>query len=73
MSRPLVRSPSGTYCLKFEILLPQEEANAVMLYEVYASSEAFEAHWNGPSKQQAERFKNVPPRGYLDQQPGLVH
>jgi quinol monooxygenase YgiN len=27
----------------------------VMLYEVYASPEAFEAHWNGPSKQQAER------------------
>jgi quinol monooxygenase YgiN len=29
--------------LKFEILLP-EEADTVMLYEVYASPEAFEAH-----------------------------
>ena len=26
-----------------------------MLYEVYASPEAFEAHWNGPAKQQANR------------------
>ncbi len=41
--------------LKFEILVPREEADSVMLYEVYASPEAFEAHWNGPSKQQAER------------------
>jgi hypothetical protein len=32
-----------------EILVPQEEADTVMLYEVYASPEAFEAHWNGPS------------------------
>ena len=40
--------------LKFEILVPQKEADTVMLYEVYASPEAFEAHWNGPSKQQAE-------------------
>jgi quinol monooxygenase YgiN len=29
-----------------------------LLYEVYASPEAFEAHWNGPSKQQAERDFN---------------
>jgi quinol monooxygenase YgiN len=40
--------------LKFEILLP-EEADTVMLYEVYASPEAFEMHWNGASKQQANR------------------
>jgi quinol monooxygenase YgiN len=46
-------SEPGT--LKFEILVPQEEADTVMLYEVYASPEAFEAHWTGPSKQQAER------------------
>jgi quinol monooxygenase YgiN len=46
--------------LKFEILVPQEEADTVMLYEVYASPEAFEAHWNGLSKQQAERdFKGL--------------
>jgi quinol monooxygenase YgiN len=41
--------------LKFEILVPREEADTVMLYEVYASPEAFEAHWNGPAKQQANR------------------
>jgi quinol monooxygenase YgiN len=41
--------------LKFEILVPQDEADTVMLYEVYASPEAFEAHWSGPSKHQAER------------------
>ena len=46
--------------LKFEILVSQEEADTVMLYEVYASPEAFEVHWNGPSKQQAERdFKGL--------------
>jgi quinol monooxygenase YgiN len=40
--------------LQFDILLPQEEAEAdtVMLYEVYASPEAFQTHWNGPSLQQ---------------------
>jgi quinol monooxygenase YgiN len=27
----------------------------IMLYEVYASPEAFAAHWNGPSMQQANR------------------
>jgi quinol monooxygenase YgiN len=41
--------------LKFEILVPQEEADTVMLYEVYASPDAFKAHWNGPSKQQANK------------------
>jgi quinol monooxygenase YgiN len=41
--------------LKFEILVPQKEADTVMLYEVYASPEAFEAHWTGPSMQQAKR------------------
>jgi quinol monooxygenase YgiN len=38
--------------LKFEILVPQKEADTLMLYEVYASPEAFEAHWNGASVQQ---------------------
>ena len=41
--------------LKFEILLPQEETDTIMLYEVYASREAFEAHWTGPSIQQAKQ------------------
>jgi quinol monooxygenase YgiN len=35
--------------LKFEILVPKEEADTLMLYEVYASPEAFQAHWTGPS------------------------
>jgi quinol monooxygenase YgiN len=37
------------------ILVPQEQADTVMLYEVHASREAFKAHWTGPSKQQANR------------------
>ena len=41
--------------LKFEILVPQKEADTIMLYEVYASPEAFDAHWTGPSMQQAKR------------------
>jgi quinol monooxygenase YgiN len=41
--------------LKFEILVPHEEADTIMLYEVYASQEAFTEHWNGPSLQQARR------------------
>ena len=36
-------------------LVPHDDANRVMLYEVYANAEAFEAHWNGPSKQQANQ------------------
>jgi quinol monooxygenase YgiN len=41
--------------LKFEILVPKEEADTLMLYEVYASPEAFQAHWTGPSLQQAKQ------------------
>lgn len=41
--------------LKFEILVPREEADTLILYEVYASPEAFQAHWTGPSMQQAKR------------------
>jgi quinol monooxygenase YgiN len=41
--------------LKFEILVPQKEADTVMLYEVYESLPAFEAHWNGASMQQVKR------------------
>jgi len=40
--------------LKFEILVPKEEPNTLMLYEVYASQEAFQAHWTGPSMQQVK-------------------
>jgi quinol monooxygenase YgiN len=41
--------------LKFEILVPKEEADTLMLYEVYASPEAFQAHWTGPSMQQVKQ------------------
>lgn len=39
--------------LQFEILVPYDQPDTLMLYEVYASNEAFEAHWNGLSLQQA--------------------
>ncbi len=41
--------------LEFEILAPKEEADMVLIYEVFASSEALEAHRAGPSKKQAAR------------------
>jgi quinol monooxygenase YgiN len=46
-------SEPGT--LQFEILLPHNEAETVLLYEVYESAEAFQAHWNGPSLQQMRK------------------
>jgi quinol monooxygenase YgiN len=36
-------------------MVPHDQADTVMLYEVYASSEAFEAHWHGPAKREAGR------------------
>jgi quinol monooxygenase YgiN len=41
--------------LKFEILVPHDQADTVMLYEVYASPEVFEAHWNGQARREANR------------------
>jgi quinol monooxygenase YgiN len=38
--------------LQFDVLVPQKEADVVMLYEVYESAEAFQAHWDGPSLRQ---------------------
>jgi quinol monooxygenase YgiN len=38
--------------LQFDILVPQEEADTIVLYEVYASPEAFQTHFNGASIQQ---------------------
>jgi quinol monooxygenase YgiN len=35
--------------------VPEQEADNIMLYEVYASPEAFDAHWTGPSIQQVRR------------------
>ena len=46
-------SEPGT--LRFEILVPKEEADTILLYEVYASPEAFQAHWTGGSMQQAKQ------------------
>ena len=41
--------------LQFEIRVPQEEADTVMLYEVYAGPEAFQTHWNGTSIHQMKQ------------------
>jgi quinol monooxygenase YgiN len=41
--------------LKFEILVPKEEADTLLLYEVYATAEAFQVHWTGPSLQQIKQ------------------
>jgi quinol monooxygenase YgiN len=41
--------------LQFEILVPHDQPDTLMLYELYASKEAFDAHWNGPSIQQARK------------------
>jgi quinol monooxygenase YgiN len=46
-------SEPGT--LKFEIVVPHDQADAIMLYEVYESPEAFQAHWTGASMQQMKR------------------
>lgn len=47
-ARCLANEP-GT--LRFDILVPQKEADTLLLYEVYENREAFQAHWNGPSMQ----------------------
>jgi quinol monooxygenase YgiN len=44
---------SGT--LQFDVLVPHNDADTLMLYEVYASAEAFQAHWNGESMKQMRR------------------
>ena len=43
--------------LRFDILVPQaqEQADTLMLYEVYESPEAFQSHWNGASIQQMKQ------------------
>src|SRR5690242_8658766 len=41
--------------LQFEILVPEKEADSLMLYEVYASPEAFKLHWEGESMKQMRR------------------
>ena len=34
--------------LQFEVLIPREEPDQIMLYEVYADDAAFDLHFNGP-------------------------
>jgi quinol monooxygenase YgiN len=41
--------------LQFDILLSQEEVDTLMVYEVYASPDAFQTHWNGTSLQQMKK------------------
>jgi quinol monooxygenase YgiN len=47
--------------IQFEILVPQEETDAVMLYEVSASPKAFQTHSNGASLQQGRPRHFEPP------------
>lgn len=35
-------------CQRFDLLNPQEDGDAVFLYEVYADKEALETHFNTP-------------------------
>jgi quinol monooxygenase YgiN len=49
-ARRCLEGEPGT--LKFEILAPHDQADTLMLYELYSSKEAFDAHWNGASVQQ---------------------
>ncbi|MDM0119333.1 putative quinol monooxygenase [Variovorax arabinosiphilus] len=41
--------------LEFRILVPKDDLKTVMLYEVYASDEAFQAHLQGASMTQMKR------------------
>src|SRR3954447_9560896 len=40
--------------LQFDIMLPHDEPDTILLYELYASPEAFQLHWNGPSIKKAQ-------------------
>jgi len=50
-SRCLTEEP-GT--LQFEWLLPHDDENKVLIYEVYVDEEAFQAHGNGASMKQIQ-------------------
>lgn len=41
--------------LTFDIMVPKEQADTLLLYEVYESPEAFQTHWNGASIQQIRK------------------
>ncbi len=38
--------------LRFDVMVPQKEPDTIMLYELYASPEAVQAHLNGVSMKQ---------------------
>jgi (4S)-4-hydroxy-5-phosphonooxypentane-2,3-dione isomerase len=48
-----LRDEPGT--LQFEVLIPREDPDKVMIYEVYADDAAFEDHYNGPSIRQVRQ------------------
>jgi quinol monooxygenase YgiN len=58
-ARCLAKEPTT---LQFEMLLPHEEPDTVMLYELYASKDAFDAHRNGESVQPVRRAHLFLPR-----------
>jgi len=35
--------------LQFEVLVPNDDATKILLYELYQDAAAFQTHWNGPS------------------------
>jgi autoinducer 2-degrading protein len=41
--------------LQFEIMLPHDDPDTILLYELYESPEAFQVHWNGPSIKQTQQ------------------
>jgi quinol monooxygenase YgiN len=59
------RDEPGT--LVFELMVPRDDADKVMLYEVYASQAAFETHWNGESLATCSREGD----GFLSIQSGM--
>ncbi len=46
-----LRDEPGT--LQFEVLVPTELDDTIMIYEVYADAGAFKVHWDGASMKQA--------------------
>src|SRR5947209_11999561 len=41
--------------LVFEVLVPHEQADTILLYEVYENEDAFKAHLSGESIEQVKR------------------
>src|SRR3546814_9104031 len=47
-----LRDEPGT--IAFEVLVPDQRMDQLMLYERYVDRAAFDAHWNGPSLAEAK-------------------